>query len=221
MSVRPPCHEQLYDIGLVLETEHLAFLTRAELLRGGAAHREQYEKDRCTECHHLVTLWGWGEYSAMDGELARSFQICKGCFKHHGFNWGSAVGSAPPCTCPADAIAGENTDSGCALHVVPAMRCVPRGVPRVIVATGGGLRWRGSGYDALDTAVKSWQACFSTRECPIPALRPPPSRSLSLVRREAPYAISLEGRRQAREAKKAAEKLAESAAAEAEFMAYA
>ncbi|KAJ7659662.1 hypothetical protein DFH06DRAFT_1130430 [Mycena polygramma] len=122
-----------------------------------------------------------------------------------------------PCTCPADAIAGEKTDSGCALHVVPAIRCVPPGIPRVIVATGGqalaGHRLQRSGHRRQVLADMRQHPRVSNSR-----LAPPAE---PLVKRETPYVISLEERRQARKARKAAEELAESAAAEEEFRTYA
>ncbi|KAJ7802259.1 hypothetical protein B0H13DRAFT_1931962 [Mycena leptocephala] len=209
----------LYDIGLLDAHDLMCFLRHEELEHGVAAHNRDYGADRCTKCAQRVKVYGWGEYSIVEDEVVRSFPVCKACWVYHPYNTGAdAFKEAPPCSCPADAVSGAKTDSGCALHVVAPIRRVPAGTPRKLVPHPHIDRIHGRAYDKLDAAVAAWRTCLNTSRCPVASWCPPKTLESMPVGGQ-PFGSSAAGDER-RRALRAAERKKESLAAEEIFFNY-
>ncbi|KAJ6487511.1 hypothetical protein DFH09DRAFT_1339387 [Mycena vulgaris] len=168
---RPTPRPPYYNINLEHEG-FLTFFTKEELARGADMHIKDFGTDKCAMCHRLVALYGWARYSTFCGYIHALGKVCKACdvFKRNNK-------APPPCTCAPDAIACETTDSGCPLHVVPAMTRVPDGVPRLLVPFREYcIEADVIGMNELDRALLGYGlsqgSADRTATCPIPAWRP-------------------------------------------------
>ncbi|KAJ7939221.1 hypothetical protein B0H13DRAFT_2300973 [Mycena leptocephala] len=154
--------------GLPANWSYTLFLNQQELERGVAAYNREYGANKCTKCHQLIKVYGWGEYSIVEDEVVRSFPVCKACWVYHPYNAGAdTFKEAPPCSCPAEAMSGAKTDSGCTLHSLRFDVFPQKLVPHPHVD------WiHGRGYDKLDAAVGAWHTCLNASRCPMASLRP-------------------------------------------------
>ncbi|KAJ7430690.1 hypothetical protein B0H11DRAFT_2238064 [Mycena galericulata] len=156
-------NRQRYDIN-ANETENadpaIAILLDDDELKTVLAYQDN-DALRCDECDLLIAPLGCGEYvpkKERNNELHPTSQVCKACWPYSMWNLVKTVeGPAPPCTCPPGSVAGEEVDSGCCLHVVPAVNALPRGTTEVLRRPS---HWKAVGIlaDRFDAAYAAFDA---------------------------------------------------------------
>ncbi|KAJ7462441.1 hypothetical protein FB451DRAFT_1180734 [Mycena latifolia] len=105
---------------------HMVYFTKQQLDQDA-----KYEVSiPCTMCGLAVVVWGYGQYAVgRDGDLIPLHPVFKACWLYCPENlYSSGNKVAPPCICPSSAIACATVNSGCAFHVVPAMKEVRPGI---------------------------------------------------------------------------------------------
>ncbi|KAJ7430767.1 hypothetical protein B0H11DRAFT_2258751 [Mycena galericulata] len=166
---------RLFDIGFTDDDGYMVFFTASELARCKAELEALPNDSTCSDCHRRVATLGWAEFSPFLGGISRDYDVCKACWAYHKSNLYAVTDvPAPPCTCPADAVACANVDSGCALHIVPAMEAVPRDIPRVLVAprtTTEVFRGMTGGLSLLDIAICAYRASKASKDSQCPIVR--------------------------------------------------
>ncbi|KAJ6568330.1 hypothetical protein DFH09DRAFT_1313781 [Mycena vulgaris] len=120
----------------------------------------------CVGCNQPIAPFGCGEYLLHDGALGAYEEECKASWEYSRNNirvFGQD-GYPPACTCPPGSVAGEKINSGCKLHIVPAMTPVPPGITTVVRPKTYNETW-----DELKKCVDN---CSNTMNATLAALRP-------------------------------------------------
>ncbi|KAJ6534060.1 hypothetical protein DFH09DRAFT_1325500 [Mycena vulgaris] len=153
-----------FDINAATDDGHIVLFTEDQLRFFSA----QLPDAHCVGCNQPITPFGCGEYLLHEGALGAYEEECKACWEYshnniHAFGQ-DGYRDPPPCTCPPGSVACEKIDSGCKLHIVPAMTPVTPGITTVV---------RPKTYDETwDELKKRVDDCSNTMNATLAALGP-------------------------------------------------